>query len=205
VPDADPHRLQAHLKVLIGDRHPTSAPAKLRHTEAYLADQFHRIGLHVTFHSFKALGSTYRNVIGVLPRSSAPSRRGTPAIPPLIIAAHYDTIAQSPGADDNASGLAVLLEVARTLMMKTPLNGEVRFIGFCLEEHNLLGSMAYATQLKATGQALMGAIVLECVGFTSSQEGSQQKPPGVPIPCSDSRRFSRHRREYGIKQAGSWI
>lgn len=94
----------------------------------------------------------------------------------------------SPGADDNASGLAVMLEAAR-MLTTIPLNGEIRFIAFCLEEENLLGSLAYVAQLKAAGQALTGAIVLECVGFTSSQEGSQQKPPGVPIPVPSTGDF----------------
>ncbi|MGH7229904.1 MAG: M20/M25/M40 family metallo-hydrolase [Nitrospiraceae bacterium] len=180
MPQDERHKLQAHLQALIGDRHPTSAPAKLRETEIYLADRFRRLGLNVASHSFKALGSTYRNVIGASPTSRSSSRSGKRSNPPLIIAAHYDTIPKSPGADDNASGLAVMLEAARKLV-KVPLNGEVRFIAFCLEEHNLLGSLAYAAHLKETRQALMGAIVLECVGFTSSQDGSQQKPPGVPI------------------------
>src|SRR3989454_11731581 len=68
--------------------------------------------------------------------------------PPLIIAAHYDTVEGSPGADDNASGLAVMLEVARNLRA-VPMTRGVRFIAFCLEEENLLGSLAYASTLQA--------------------------------------------------------
>jgi aminopeptidase YwaD len=183
LPQASRHRFQAHLQALVGDRHPHSAPAKLRQTAIYLTEQFRQLGLNVTFHPFKTLGRTYRNVIASLPvsHSSASLRsdeRKSP--PPLVIAAHYDTVQHSPGADDNASGLAVMLETARSLV-KVSLSGEVRFIAFCLEEENLLGSLAYAAHLRESGQFLTGAIVLECVGFTSSQEGSQQKPPGVPI------------------------
>jgi aminopeptidase YwaD len=50
-----------------------------------------------------------------------------------------------------------------------------------LEEENLIGSLAYAAHLKASGEKVKGAIVLECVGFTNFTSGSQQKPPGIPI------------------------
>jgi hypothetical protein len=58
-----------------------------------------------------------------------------------------------------------------------------------LEEEHLLGSLAYVAHLREAGQSLTGAIVLECVGFTSSQDGSQQKPPGVPIAVPTTGNF----------------
>ena len=159
--------LLSHLGTLIGERHPVTAPAALRRTEAYLAEQFTRLGLDISTHPFKALGGTYRNVIA--------EKRGRAPFPPLIIAAHYDTVEASPGADDNASALAVLLEVARSLR-GVPLARSVRFIAFCLEEENLLGSLAYASSLQAANEEICGAIVMECVGYARSEEGSQQKP-----------------------------
>ena len=160
--------LLSHLGTLIGERHPVTAPASLRRAEAYLAEQFTLLGLDVSTHPFRALGETYRNVIGtMLPQKASP---------PLIIAAHYDTVEGSPGADDNASALSVMLEVARSLR-GVPLARSVRFIAFCLEEENLLGSLAYASSLQAAGEAICGAIVLECVGYARSEEGSQQPPP----------------------------
>ncbi len=171
-------RLRAHLLALIGDRHPVSSPATLRQAEHYLVGQFQHLGLEVSSHPFDAFGGTYRNVVATLPASSRADRQE--GAPPLIIAAHYDTVPGSPGADDNASGLAVILEVAHSLR-EGSLNREVRFIGFCLEEANLLGSLAYAAQLKAAKHEIIGAIVLECVGYARSEEGSQQVPPGIPI------------------------
>lgn len=141
--------------------------------------------MEVCFHSFDALGGTYRNVIATLPPSRSSS---LPPQPPLIIAAHYDTVPGSPGADDNASGLVVMLEVARRLR-DVPLNGAVRFIAFCLEEEDLLGSLAYVSHLKVTDQEVRGAIVLECVGFTSSKDGSQLAPPGLPIAVPTTGNF----------------
>ncbi len=167
-------RLQEHLAALIGERHPLFSPDALRRAEAYLTEQFRGLGLAVCFHDFNALGGTYRNVIAELPGATSD------ASPPLIIAAHYDTVPGSPGADDNASALAVLLEAARRLAVAPP-PAPVRFIGFCLEEANLLGSLAYAAQLRAGGVQIRGAIVLECVGYARPEEGTQQVPPGVPL------------------------
>src|SRR5207245_10415629 len=100
--------------------------------------------------------------------------------PPLIIAAHYDTVEGSPGADDNASALAVTLEIARkrrgVLMTRS-----VRCVALGLEEEDLLGSLAYASSLPAAHEEICGAIVLECVGYARTEEGSQQKPPILPI------------------------
>jgi Zn-dependent M28 family amino/carboxypeptidase len=163
------------LKSLVGERHPISSPARLRETETYLQHHFAQTGLTVTTHPFPALGGTYRNVLG----TALPPAQAIPA-PPLILAAHFDTVEGSPGADDNASALAVMLAVTRQIRgMK--LARPIHFIAFNLEEENLLGSHAYAAFLKKTRQAIHGAIILECVGYASHQKGSQKTPPGLPI------------------------
>jgi aminopeptidase YwaD len=170
-------RIRAHLHALVGERHPVFSPVALQEAAHYLAQQFRTFGLDVSLHAFDELGSTYHNVIATLPASA--DSPGPPQ-PPLIIAAHYDTVPESPGADDNASGLAVLLDVAwrlRDVLLKRP----VRFIGFCLEEEDLLGSLAYVSGLKAANEAILGAVVLECVGYACSEEGTQRAPVGLPI------------------------
>lgn len=180
-------RLRAHLRALVGERHPLSSPDALQKAEQYLTDQFQDLHLDVAVHSFDALGGTYRNVIATMPPSRA-NPPDQPTRPPLIIAAHYDTVQGSPGADDNASGLAVMLEAARSLR-EVPLGSAVQFIGFCLEEEDLLGSLAYAAQLKGRRQEIRGAIVLECVGYARAEEGSQHIPPGVPITVPTTGNF----------------
>lgn len=184
---------ERHLRALIGERHPVSSPASLRQAEEYLTEQFRALGLEVRGHPFNALGGTYRNVVGTMPmqKGDGPSTRcigrsngypeGGLSPSPLIIAAHYDTVPGSPGADDNASALAVMLEVARSLR-DVPLSKPVRFIGFCLEEEDLLGSLAYVAALRTAHAEIAGAIVLECVGYAKPEEGSQRKPTGVPVP-----------------------
>ena len=168
--------LERHLRALVGERHAISSPAALRHAEEYLATQMRLLELDVSTQTFTAFKGTYRNIIGRLPAGD----RKAVGRPPLIIAAHYDTVNNSPGADDNASGLAVMLDVARKVQ-NSPVPGEVRFIAFCLEEADLIGSLAYAASLRNAGEDISGALVLECVGFASAKEGSQLTPPGVPI------------------------
>jgi Zn-dependent M28 family amino/carboxypeptidase len=124
-----------------------------------------------------AWGKVYRNVVAI----KYPDRLGQgEELPPLLIGAHYDTVSGSPGADDNASGLVVLLEVASRLRAQ-PLARPIWLVAFCLEEQDRLGSQAFASRLKAEHRELAGAIVLECVGFARSEAGTQQIPPGVPI------------------------
>jgi len=100
---------------------------------------------------------------------------------PLLIGAHYDTVEASPGADDNASALAVLLDAADRLR-HVDVARPVWLMAFCLEEQGLLGSRAFVSRLKQAGQALEGAIILECVGYATHEAGSQRTPTGVPIP-----------------------
>lgn len=166
--------LCTHLTALARERHPRTTPTALRDTALYLSDHFAAAGLDVTAHRFEAWGQTYDNVIGAKPAVNNSSAA------PLILAAHYDTVEGSPGADDNASALAVLLEIARRLTHAT-VSRPVRFIAFCLEEEDLLGSRSYVNHLATTGQSVHGAIVLECVGYASDREGSQKTPPDIPV------------------------
>lgn len=173
-------RLQAHVQALAGERHPLTSAASLLYAESYLSNQFSSQELEVHAHPFDALGATWRNVIGIRPAGRHAARSGAPPPPPLILAAHYDTVPGSPGADDNASSLAVLIETARALR-QARLDREIHFIGFCCEEEDLLGSLAYTAELKARGDVIAGALVLECVGYTDNREGSQMVPPNLPI------------------------
>jgi len=180
----DRNQLKNDLHRLVGERHPLSSPLRLQEAEAYLHRQFTKVGLTVTKHHFQALGGTYHNVIG----TARPAIQPFQSAPPLILAAHFDTVQGSPGADDNASALAVMLQVARLVRAMT-LARPIRFIGFSLEEDNLLGSSAYTALLKKNREAILGAIVLECVGYASDQHNSQKIPPGVPIAVPTTGNF----------------
>jgi Zn-dependent M28 family amino/carboxypeptidase len=139
--------------------------------------QFAKSGWSTSNQLVRAWGKTYRNVVAIK-YPDPPSQRVK--LPPLLIGAHYDTVSGSPGADDNASGLVVLLEVASRLCAQ-PLARPIWLVAFCLEEQDRLGSQAFASRLKAERRELAGAIILECVGFARNEAGTQQAPPGVPI------------------------
>ena len=172
------------LRHLVGERHPLSSPTRLQEAEAYLYRQFSESGLAATTQHFQALGGTYHNVIG----TALPDAKPFQSAPPLILAAHFDTVQGSPGADDNASALAVMLHIARRVRAMK-LARPIHFIAFNLEEENLLGSSAYTALLRKNRETIHGAIVLECVGYASHHAGSQKTPPGVPIAVPTTGNF----------------
>ena len=170
-------RINRHLQALVGERHPETSPSPLRKAAHYLATQFAKSGWSTSDQLVCAWGKTYRNVVATK-YPDRPSQGGE--LPPLLIGAHYDTVSGSPGADDNTSGLVVLLEVASQLSTQL-LARPVWLVAFCLEEQDRLGSQAFASRLRAERRELAGAIILECVGFARSEVGTQQAPPAVPI------------------------
>ena len=170
-------RITRQLESLVGERHPETSPRALQKAAHYLTTQFAKSGWSTSSQLVRAWGKIYRNVVATK-YPDRPSRGGELA--PLLIGAHYDTVSGSPGADDNASGLVVLLEVAARLRAQ-PLARPIWLVAFCLEEQDRLGSQAFVSRLKAERHELAGAIILECVGFARSEAGTQQSPPGVPI------------------------
>ena len=166
--------LLTHLTTLARERHPYTSPEALRETADYLTQQFTDAGLSVTRHSFNAWGQTYDNVVAAMPASTGTSKA------PLILAAHYDTVEGSPGADDNASGVAGLLGMARTLARR-PLDRTVRFVAFGFEEPPAyrtkhMGSYHYAKGLHDRKEQVEGMVCLEMIGFFSDRRGSQHYP-----------------------------
>ncbi|MFO8038112.1 MAG: M28 family peptidase [Sodalinema sp.] len=104
-------------------------------------------------------------------------RDGTnPDAPILLLGAHYDTVPNSPGADDNASAVAAVLEAAHLLKAPTPRG--LRLVLFDLEERGLLGSFAYVSP--QTIENLEGVIILEMIGYACEEIGCQTYPRGLP-------------------------
>jgi len=185
-------RILNHIHALEGEKHPESSPDALRATVDYLADQMRSAGLAPTRQAIDTEAfALFPNVIGRLAEKF--STPGSSEKERLVIGAHYDTVASSPGADDNASGLAVLLEVARVVSGRT-LPGIVgkrvpEFVAFSMEEAGFIGSDYYVQEAEGSGAPLWGAIILECVGYTDRRPGSQQVPPGFPIRLPDKGDF----------------
>jgi Zn-dependent M28 family amino/carboxypeptidase len=104
----------------------------------------------------------------------------------LVVGAHYDSCEGTPGADDNASGIAGLLELAR-LTREKPLRRTVRYIAYCLEEPPAymtkhMGSYVHAESLHHEGTKVFGMISLEMLGYYSDEEGSQYYPSSLFKP-----------------------
>jgi len=102
-------------------------------------------------------------------------------LPLLIVGAHYDSIPGSPGADDNASAVAALLELARwigpRLRSGGPYRARLQLVAYDLEEDGLIGSFVHSGVLERAGTLLHGMIALEMLGYTDSRPGSQGLPP----------------------------
>ena len=175
-------RLRRHVQTLEGVRHPAAAPARHRAARDYVAAELHALGLLVELAPFAFRGGTYQNVVGVLPGRD-------PLRPRLLVGAHFDSTADTPGADDNASGVAALIECARHVLPHAPAAG-VEFVGFDLEELQTVtgtyrvGSRALARARRASGDRLAGALILEMVGYRDPTPGSQIVPPflGIDVP-----------------------
>ncbi len=178
-------RLMEHLKRIVGVRHHGTAPEALEAAGDYITDRFRAAGLKVHNHWFEAFGHRNRNIVATNPGHLPGNLKREP---PLILGAHYDTVSHSPGADDNASGVAVMLEAAR-LLSSLHLSVPLVFIGFAQEEQHCLGSTLYAIKARRMGVRIQGVVVLECVGYASQQPRSQQPLRGLPVAIPDTGNF----------------
>jgi Zn-dependent M28 family amino/carboxypeptidase len=131
-------------------------------------------GATVQAQPFAARGHTCANLEVVL--------LGTdPSLPCIVLGAHYDTVPGTPGADDNATGVAALIELVRALAPVSHAR-TLRLVAFANEEAPYFdtpehGSLVYARALKAAGERVHVMLSLEMLGFFSSHPGSQHYPP----------------------------
>jgi len=154
-------RLLVHLQHWARPRHSHWDPLALLAVRAELAALLAPLGSFEE-HRFGAGSAAGCNLILRLPGRQA-------HLPPLLVGAHYDGPLHSPGADDNATGLAALVELARHWALDPPRR-PVWLVAFDQEELGLLGSLALAAQLRASGQDLALMVSLEMLGYTSSQQ-----------------------------------
>jgi Peptidase family M28 len=161
-----------HLAATIGPRN-LQHPGTLDRAGAYIEDAFARAGYRPARQTFVASGRDVANI--------AAERAGDPKADGLILfGAHYDSAGSSPGANDNASGVAVLLELARAVARER-LKMTARFVAFVNEEPphfmtETMGSLVYATAAARRGERIRAMISLETLGYYSDTPGSQQYP-----------------------------
>lgn len=174
----DLKRLSFHLKEIARERNFETSPQTLSEVQSYLRQEFSSYGLLVREEKFLFMGQSFSNWIACFGGETEKSR------PRFILGAHFDSVSGSPGADDNASGVAALLEAARlyadfikqnssSLSPSRPL---IEFAAFNLEEYGMVGSRAYAWKLKSEKIPVAGMISLEMIGYASPEKGSQKMP-----------------------------
>jgi len=154
--------LKGHVQNLHYDRNPYDCFPELEKAGDYIYSELSKVGLKVWKESFEWEGKRFNNIVAEKKGLGSTDRI-------FILGAHYDTVPGSPGADDNASAVAVLLEVARNIQ-KVSLDSTIRLIAFSLEEYGYIGSTYYAERAKREGEKIVGMISLEMVGFTNSRQ-----------------------------------
>lgn len=172
----DPSRLQTHVHKLSVEL----GPRDERHIEnldrvaAYIKDEFSKTTSFVSAQDYSVQGDSYRNVI---------ARFGPETGERIIVGAHYDAAGPLPGADDNASGVAGLIELARLLgQQQLPLR--VELVAFTLEEPPQfrtrgMGSSVHAKSLRQQNVSVRAMFSLEMIGYFSDAANSQRFPIGV--------------------------
>lgn len=159
----------------IGERN-VFKPHQLAAAEDYLAAQLARAGYKVEWQTFPVNGVKCSNLIAELRGTSLPEEI-------VVVGAHYDAVSGCPAANDNGSGTAATLALARHFAGK-PMARTVRFVLFVNEEPPFfwtdeMGSLVYARACKQKNENIVGMLSLETMGFYSDAEGSQKYPPPV--------------------------
>ena len=180
-------RLRIHVEKLageIGERH-YQKPKSYAAAAAYIQDAFLENKLVPYIEEFGDK-LQFSNIIAEVYGTTLPDEI-------IIVGAHYDTVWMTPGADDNASGVAVLLELARQLKSRQ-LNRTVRFIAFANEEfpHFLrkdMGSLFHAKRSSDRGDNIKGMISLEMLGYYSDKANSQNYPRPFNLFYPDKANF----------------
>lgn len=168
-------RLKHHIYKLshqIGDRS-VFEYQKLNEAEKYITKELSSYSYNVAYQKYKVSGKTVKNIIAT--KAGIKKRKGI-----IVVGAHYDSC-YSPGADDNASAVAGLLELAR-FMSDKPTKCSIKFIAFVNEEPPFfkteqMGSRVYTRDAKARGEEIKAAVVLEMIGYYSNEPLSQKYPP----------------------------
>lgn len=164
-----PQSLKTHVRYLSEQCVPRDAthPENLDKAAAYIKQQFTNAGGRVTEQTYTVDGKTYRNVI---------VQFGPVEGERIVIGAHYDAVLKTPGADDNASGVAGLIEMAYMFSYMPPRTC-VELVAFTLEEApffrtELMGSAIHAAELEKSGVKVRYMLSLDMIGYFSGPRGA---------------------------------
>jgi Zn-dependent M28 family amino/carboxypeptidase len=181
-------RIREHIRTLEGERHPVASPEFLDRTADYIKSHLTMSGYEMSEQHVPHNVHRCRNIIAT--RHGVGQRQER-----IVVLAHYDTVVGSPGADDNASGVAVLLAIA-TELSHLRFERTIHFIAVTLEENAHIndpdtgtrGSRAMATHARENSWNIEGVVVLESVAY-AGEDVVQAVPPGVPVPVPETGNF----------------
>jgi len=170
-------RLRGHLQAIGNKPHNTDHYDELEKSARYIEDQLKVLGYQPVPQVYEADGRQVRNIEVVIEPASANAGTGT-----IVVGAHYDSCEGAPGANDNGSGTAAVIELARLLTdlrNKTP--ARIRLVLFVNEEPPYfqepdMGSLRYARMLAERREPVIGMLSLETIGWFRDEPGSQHYP-----------------------------
>jgi hypothetical protein len=145
--------------------HPTGSDA-CTEVQGYLVGMLDGWGLEVQLHPWNRRSYAGNNIIATLPGTD-------PHLTPIAVSAHYDSAPDSPGADDNGSGVAAVLSIAQSLRSHS-FNRTIMFILFSGEEQGTLGSLSYAADRYHAEESMGGVINLDGIGHTETPSGGKK-------------------------------
>jgi hypothetical protein len=168
------HRDVAQLAGEIGERNVLRRPRELAQAAAYIEAEFQAAGYDVKRQDYEVFGSTCSNLEAETPGAARPDEL-------VIIGAHYDSVVGTAGANDNASGVAALLALARRFSNRKS-DRTIRFVAFVNEEPPYfqteeMGSRVYARRCRGRGEKVVAMLSLETIGYYNDARGSQRYPP----------------------------
>ncbi len=181
-------RLQAHVSALASDIGPRSlaSPEGLEAAASYIESSLTSMGYEFIRQEFIVYRHSVRNISVELKGAKNSDKI-------IVVGAHYDTVPGTPGADDNASAVAGLLELARHFKNANAAS-TIRFVFFVNEElpffkTSQMGSWHAAMGSKAKGEDILAMLCLESIGFYSDEPGSQEFPPPLGLFYPDTGNF----------------
>jgi len=169
-------RLQRHVVAIASKPHNVAHYAELQKAAAYIEGELVALGYEPQSQVFEADGREVRNIAAVLPATN-----GELEPEELVVGAHYDSAGIAPGANDNGTGAAAVIELARLLMDAAPRDKRLRLVLFVNEEPPYdrtpdMGSWRYAQALKESEMRIVGMISLETLGCFFDEPGTQKYP-----------------------------
>lgn len=178
VVEVSPKRIKNDVVKLCATSKPRNAKniASLNEAANYISDEWLKLELEVDTQKYIVDGKEFKNLICSFGPLNADR---------IIVGAHYDVCEEQAGADDNASGTAGLLELARLLKKHQPnLTYRIDLVAYTLEEPpyfrtQYMGSAVHAKYLKDNNISVKGMICLEMIGYFSDEKGSQDYPVGL--------------------------